>query len=117
MVVSAGAEIVVVLPETHVTVPPVARAVATNGSELPPVLPPEQPLTTMVLEMFPVIVVQDIFPPAAPAVPANPSVRAEIGTVSTANVSKSFRMHFLLIVPGRPGRATLDMKHRLPGRQ
>ena len=96
----------VVLPDTHVTVPPAARAVAAKGSELPPVLPPVQPLTTMVVLTFPVIVVHVIFP-AAPAVPANPNVSAEIGTVSTAKVSKSFRMHFLLVVPERPGRATL----------
>jgi hypothetical protein len=45
----------------------------------------------MVEEAFPVMVVHDSFP-AAPAVPANPNVSAEIGTVSTASVTKIFRI-------------------------
>jgi hypothetical protein len=40
VVVNVGAPIVVLPPDSHVMVPPVARVVEDNGCEPPPVLPP-----------------------------------------------------------------------------
>ena len=82
----------VVEPEVQVTVPPVARLAADIGIELPPVLPPVQPLTTIVLDAFPVMVVQVIFPVAAPAVPEIPKVRPAIGMSMAAAVTKMRRI-------------------------
>jgi hypothetical protein len=111
-VVSAGTPLVVVEPETQVTVPPVARLTADNGCELPPVFPPVHPEMTRVLEAFPVKVVQVIFPVAAPAVPDIPKVRPAAGMSMAATVNKIRRMYFLSYVPGmaptnRPPKMTL----------
>jgi hypothetical protein len=54
--VSAGAEIVVLPPESQVMVPPVARVAALNGCELPPVSPPLHPETVIMVD--PVMVLQ-----------------------------------------------------------
>lgn len=97
-VVSAGTPLVVVEPETQVTVPPVARLTADNGCELPPVFPPVHPEMTRVLEAFPVKVVQVIFPVAAPAVPDIPKVRPAAGMSMAATVNKIRRMYFLSLL-------------------
>lgn len=51
---------VVLPPDTQVMVPPVARSTAVSGWDEPPVLPPEHPLTVILPETFPVIVVHRI---------------------------------------------------------
>ena len=89
---STGAPTVVVLPDTQVMVPPVARAKADSGCELPPVLPPVHPLTVMLPDSLPVSVVQTIFPVPAPAVPAIPKVRPATGKTMAASVSKIRRI-------------------------
>jgi hypothetical protein len=48
-----GAPIVVLPPDDHGMVPPVASARAPNGVEVPPVLPPVQPLTVRLPATFP----------------------------------------------------------------
>jgi hypothetical protein len=62
--VKFGFPTVVVLPLTQLIVPPLARTALLIGWELPPVWPPVQPLMVTVLVAFPVIVVQEILPPA-----------------------------------------------------
>ncbi len=103
---SAGAPIVVVPLESQVKVPPSSKAVAFTGFEPPPVLGPEHPLRVTVLEAFPEMVVQ-VIPPAAPAVPANPSVNPATGISSAATVNKTRRNGFPFSfgsgnVPNRP---------------
>ena len=90
-VVSVGTPLVVVDPETQVTVPPVARLKGLSGIELPPVFPPEHPLITRVVEAVPVKVVQ-VIPEAAPAVLAIPKVRPAAGMSMTAMANKIRRI-------------------------
>jgi hypothetical protein len=78
-----------VLPLTQVMVPPAAKAVAEMGLELPPVLPPVHPLTTMVLLAFPVMVVHAI-DTAAPASELIATTEApETGMANAATNSNS----------------------------
>ena len=87
-VVSAGTPLVVVEPETQVTVPPVANARSVHRLRAPPGAPPVHPEMTRVLEALPVNVVQVIFPVAAPAVPDIPKVRPAAGMSMAATVKK-----------------------------
>ena len=100
--VSVGAPLVVVDPETHVTVPPLAKASAEIGCEDPSVLPPVQPLMTIVVEEFPEIAVHWMCPVAAPAVLATPNVRPTSGINMAAAVSSIRRMWFPFVSSGVP---------------
>jgi hypothetical protein len=97
--VKVGVPVVVVEPESHVVVPPVANADPFRGCEPPPVLPPVHPLITMVEEILPLIPVQVIFPPAAPAVPARPTVSADTGSTTAASNNKVRRIHNPFVCP------------------
>jgi hypothetical protein len=87
---SVGALNVVVLLFTQVIVPPLASDEVATGWELPPVLPPVQPLKVMVPLTVPVMVVHVVFTVCAPATPPNASVAAaENGIVKAATMSST----------------------------
>lgn len=83
---------VVVLPLLHVIVPPVANDAAANGCELPPVLPPLQPLIVMFPVTGPVIVVHFVVTPEAPAGALNATVAIELGRANAASTSSTRRI-------------------------
>ena len=98
--VSVGAPLVVVDPETHVTVPPLAKASAEIGCEDPSVFPPVHPPMTIVVEEFPEIEVHSMCPVAAPAVLATPNVRPTSGINMATAVSSIRRMWFPFVSSG-----------------
>jgi hypothetical protein len=93
---STGALMVVVLPLTQVIVPPVASVELFSGCELPPVLPPLHPLTTVVPDTVPVrvvhVILENLAWAAAPAGPAASTDAPVSGTVNAAATSNALRM-------------------------
>lgn len=99
MSVRVGDAVVVVEPETQSVVPPFSNADAFRGSEEPPVFPPVHPLITTVPVALPSMLVQLIFPPAAPAVPARPTVSADTGSATAASNNNVRRIDNPFVCP------------------
>ena len=86
-----GAAMVVVLPLSHVIVPPPANAASMIGMDFPPVFPPVHPLTTIVDELVLVIVLHTIFV-AAHAGGATTKVAPAMGITRVAVNSNARRI-------------------------
>jgi hypothetical protein len=101
VLVTVGAETTVVLPLVHVTVPPVASAVAGSGSDAVAVALPLSlhPLTVIVPATVPLTLVHVIFPFGPPFAHACPEFRARVVSPEAGIANVATSMNSLLIQP------------------